>query len=252
MLGIAQTLREKGIEVIKLDTAKMTDPMEWGWRFVAFDLRMPNGQLVEFYAPLREFDSKEIKGPNHKLFEKWRNRSQKEIFESPALTQQFEADVNESYERYSGAYRQAISRMGYRDEAAAAASWTKLVARLSSAQGEKSSLSSSAVGTADSSNVQSPSGDLRPNLPSGVAEGQTITEPSEASETGNLFTPSLTQPGEFGQPESLFSQDTLDLFADYAATLPAAASASTPFPAAPASKSTTLAAHPASHVPAAP
>jgi hypothetical protein len=35
--------------VVKLDLQKLLTPKEWGWRFLAFDFRFPNGQLVECY-----------------------------------------------------------------------------------------------------------------------------------------------------------------------------------------------------------
>jgi hypothetical protein len=33
--------------VVKLDVEKLLEPKEWGWRFVAFDLRMPSHQIIE-------------------------------------------------------------------------------------------------------------------------------------------------------------------------------------------------------------
>ena len=33
--------------VAKLDVAKLNEPKEWGWRFLAFDFVMPNHQIVE-------------------------------------------------------------------------------------------------------------------------------------------------------------------------------------------------------------
>ena len=33
--------------VVKLDLDKLVRPKAFGWRFLAFDLRMPNGLLVE-------------------------------------------------------------------------------------------------------------------------------------------------------------------------------------------------------------
>ena len=35
---------------VKLDLAKLRQPKEWGWRFVALDLVLPNQQLVEVGA----------------------------------------------------------------------------------------------------------------------------------------------------------------------------------------------------------
>src|SRR5262249_28461194 len=97
------------------------------------DLRMPNGQLVEFYAPLKELDSREVKGPNHLLFEKWRNRDMRTLTEAEQA--EYEHDRTESQERYGNAYLNAIHRMGLADENAARASWIKVEALLSSMTG---------------------------------------------------------------------------------------------------------------------
>jgi hypothetical protein len=48
--GIDKLLFEGGLSqdrVVKLDLQKLLTPKEWGWRFLAFDFRFPNGQLVE-------------------------------------------------------------------------------------------------------------------------------------------------------------------------------------------------------------
>lgn len=142
--GIMKVLQDHGIEVVKLDTAKMFAPKSWGWRFVAWDLRMPNGQLVEFYAPVPELDNKSVKGPNHHLFEKWRNVPELEIENSAALKEERFADIRESKNRYDNAFAAAWGRMGYTDETAAAASWNRLVALLESLMVRKRSASSAA------------------------------------------------------------------------------------------------------------
>jgi hypothetical protein len=49
------------IGFVKTDVEKLLKPKRWGWRFVAFDLRFPNGQLVEYYLPPLELDEKPIK-----------------------------------------------------------------------------------------------------------------------------------------------------------------------------------------------
>jgi N12 class adenine-specific DNA methylase/DNA repair protein RadC len=137
---IMAILIRNGVRVIKLDTKKMTAPKLWGWRFVAWDLQMPNGQLVEFYAPLPELDDKAVKGPNHHLFERWRNVPADVAFEDP----QWRIDVQTSKARYDAAYRTAITRMGYKDEAAAEASWINIVAALESSMKANFSMPSTA------------------------------------------------------------------------------------------------------------
>lgn len=139
-LKIAQIFADEGIEIVKTDTRKMIRPKEWGWRFMALDLRFPNGQLVEFYAPFKELDSKDVKGPNHDLFEKWREKSEAEILENFT---EYETDIQESRARYGAAWQEAIKRNGYESEEAAAAAWTKVETSLSSVTGSNLSLSSS-------------------------------------------------------------------------------------------------------------
>jgi len=136
---IAKILVGKGIKIIKLDTSKMLAPKEWGWRFAAFDLQMPNGQLVEFYAPLQELEAAK-KGGNHKLFDKWRDSTKEQRRENRA---EFEKDLETSHNQYQAGWDQAIGRLGL-DSSAAAASWKSISASLESVIRSKSSLSSSA------------------------------------------------------------------------------------------------------------
>jgi hypothetical protein len=43
-------LIRNGWEVVKFDINKFLEPLEWGWRFLGCDVRMPNGMLVECYV----------------------------------------------------------------------------------------------------------------------------------------------------------------------------------------------------------
>ncbi len=63
---IAEDLKEAGFTVIKTDTEKVLRPGFWGWRIAALDLKMPNGQLVEYYLPLKELEEAKKNG-NHEL-----------------------------------------------------------------------------------------------------------------------------------------------------------------------------------------
>lgn len=226
---IFDVLLGSGVTIVKADTDKMFTPKEWGWRFVAFDLRMPNGHLVEFYAPLRELDSKEVKGPNHDLFEKWRERDMDAVFKDKALFEEYRADVATSWDRYNAAFTSALQRLGFADENAARASFNSIVERLGSSTGTKSSLSSSVVGTTPGpSNLQTPP-DLRATEPK--AEGspaaaspksQTNTSPvpvasdTTRSEMGSAFissplTPAVSPPSatvgnEKAQPDAAMLQ----------------------------------------------
>ena len=146
LASIGEVFRRNGLEVVEIDFRKMMDPKEWGWRMVAVDLRMPNGQLVEWYAPLKELDQKPVKDPNHVLFEKWRDKSDE--YRSKHKDQ-FMRDMDESNARYSQAWDAALSRLGM-DSKAARASMSKAFESFSSKTGSKLSLSSSAVGASPS------------------------------------------------------------------------------------------------------
>jgi N12 class adenine-specific DNA methylase/2'-5' RNA ligase len=174
---VANIVRDEGLGIVKIDSSKMVTPREWGWRFVAFDLRMPNGQLVEYYAPLKELDAPEVKDVNHTLFEKWRGKTSEELLANYA---EYQKDVKDSYQRYQRAWDSALERLGL-DERAAEASWNSISARLGSETTVKSSLSSSAVGTRT---AQEPSADLTPGGTPVEGSGITQTRPvAESSET---------------------------------------------------------------------
>lgn len=104
---IAEDLKEAGFEVIKTDTDKVLSPGFWGWRIAAFDLKMPNGQLVEYYLPVKEMEEAKKDG-NHKLFEKWRNVDVEKL--TPEQENQFLADADTSKEKYDKAWQDYLSR----------------------------------------------------------------------------------------------------------------------------------------------
>jgi hypothetical protein len=140
---------------------------------------------------VKELDAKGVKNLNHELFEKWRNKTAQEISDSFA---EYSKDVAESYNRYQAAFDVAAARMGFKDEAEAAASWAKVVALLESKSGSRESLSSSAEGierdqSPDESRIK-PTG-----LPS--ASDQTNTRPLSPTETlgsvkNGIISPSKT------------------------------------------------------------
>jgi len=114
----------EGVRLVKVDTAKLFAPGEWGWRIVSFDLRMPNRQMVEWYLPIRELE--EAKDAGHVIFERWRNATAAEIQAGAAA---YAADVEASNALYQAAFDAALSRMGFADEAAARASFESAMAR---------------------------------------------------------------------------------------------------------------------------
>lgn len=106
--GIVQMLNDKGIEIVKSDTLKQFHPQEWGWRISAFDLRMPNGQLVEYYLPVRELEAAKAEG--HKIFEKWRNENPKKL--TPIQVREYQKDLESSQRIYQEAWDSYLARSG--------------------------------------------------------------------------------------------------------------------------------------------
>jgi hypothetical protein len=131
-----------GARLVKIDYEKAIEPGEWGWRMVAYDIQMPNRQLVEWYIPLRELE--EAKGTNHLLFEKWRDEDYAKVMADPKRAAEYEADVTESYDSYQAAYLAGLERTGV-TEAEARASLINMRASAESLTGTKSSATSPTV-----------------------------------------------------------------------------------------------------------
>ena len=106
--AIFDELLKEGISLVKIDTNKLFEPKEWGWRIIAFDMRMPNGQLVEWYLPLRELEA-EKKARGHLIFEEWRNKTQQELQDQQA---EYFASIAKSYRNYDAAFQAALDRTG--------------------------------------------------------------------------------------------------------------------------------------------
>lgn len=170
---IAEAVREEGWEIVKVDVDKLMAPKEWGWQFVGLDLRMPNGQIVEYYMPVKEMESAKRAG-NHQLFEKWRSRDTNAL--TPKQKIEYSEDLAKSQENYEAAMKDYAARTGATDETLRAA-----VANFSTSLGsmtrEKLSLRSSAEGT---KGVQVPSS----KVPQTAGGSRTMTRrPSSDLET---------------------------------------------------------------------
>ena len=118
--AIFDELLATGISLVKIDTGKLFEPKEWGWRIIAFDLRMPNGQLVEWYLPIKELEAQK-KAEGHLIFEEWRNKTPEEM---AAQVNEYAAAVAKSFKGYDDAFQASLDRMGISREDAAA-SWAK-------------------------------------------------------------------------------------------------------------------------------
>ena len=175
---LTRVLELTGATVVKSDTPKVLEPLEWGWRIASFDLRMPNGQLVEYYTPVRELEAQK-NTHNHELFEKWRNKKPQEL--TLEEVRESAADKAESRLTYDAAWQRYLARTGT-DEAAVRTALTKADASAASRMGGQSYISPN-VGK---SRVNVPSG---PSIPTKPSEGSiTATPPSGArvTDTDNL------------------------------------------------------------------
>jgi hypothetical protein len=105
---MVQMFLDEGVVIVKAENMVM-EPKEWGFRIIAFDLMMPNGQIVEWYLPLTEVEAYKNAG-GHEIFEKWRNRDLTQLDETEREAMQ--TDIMKSYENYFAAFDEAVQRVG--------------------------------------------------------------------------------------------------------------------------------------------
>ena len=103
---VLKMLAKTDWQVIKFDWTKMFDPNDWGWRIISIDLRMPNGQLVEYYMPIKGI-AEGSKEANHLLFEKWRNKDVSKL--SHQEWKERDADIATSVEIYTKAWEDYLA-----------------------------------------------------------------------------------------------------------------------------------------------
>ena len=124
-LAMDASLCPKGLtpeNVVKLDVLKLIQPKEWGWRFIGFDLVMPNRQICELYIVFKELERAKKEAParsqdevkcrcyelsNHEIFERWRTADIASL--SSERRAEYEADRAESNRRYDAAWRTVLS-----------------------------------------------------------------------------------------------------------------------------------------------
>lgn len=191
---IGKKLAESGIEIVKLDTEKMLKPKPWGFRFVAFDLRMKNGQLVEYYATLKGVQNAMDNG-NHQLFEDWRNTT--EEYRQEHQEEYFKA-IKDSRAKYDEAWNDYLSSAGL-DESAVVASWNKVATSLASSIDSNESNSSGdkgATASQEPSVRSAESGGLKTNTRSVSGSEATI---GESSITNPPSTSSVAQSEQKGK-----------------------------------------------------
>ena len=176
---VTRILDNAGIEIIKRDTEKVLSPGKWGWRIVAFDLRMPNGQLVEYYLPVKELE-KAKKEKGHYLFEQGRNIKPGEDVEKE------QGLMQESRDLYQGVWDAYLLRTGDSLTAIRAA-----LTKAAASAGEAISYPS-----ADRSRTLTPDGAGAFQSPSGERTAEkspsyTKTPPAEPSQATNIETSDL-------------------------------------------------------------
>lgn len=168
-------INSSGFEIVKVDTDKVLNPKEWGFRILSFDLRMPNGQLVEYYTPLKEIEAAKKDG-NHDIFENWREKTEEYIQKH---RRSYVRDLNKSNIKYNKAFADYLKRVN-QSEDEFSASFTSLADKLGSLTREKLSLRSS--GNMTEPLVQAPA-DLT-NVSSSLDEN-TNTLPVDSSVEAN-------------------------------------------------------------------
>lgn len=181
----AEAMLAQGYSIVKIDTKKMLAPKEWGWRFAGFDLRAPNGQLIEWYII---FDTMYVaKKEGHLIFEKWRNETDEAKQER---AQEYEADIQKSYALYKRAFETGLQNSGYSDLEAASADINKLSASLPVTAAKLAATSSglgSGVAMPSLTGTQSASAPGLNSPPTGSPITQALPEPSSAARTKGSF-----------------------------------------------------------------
>ncbi|MBI5258573.1 MAG: hypothetical protein HY855_18855 [Burkholderiales bacterium] len=183
---IVRMLEESGINIVKRDTDKVLEPGPWGWRIAAFDLQMPNGQLVEYYLPVAELEAAKKNG-GHLLFEEGRNAS-KEDDGSRALMQR-------SRDLYQAAWDAYLARTGDSESALRASLNSAAAADPSTSRYPSSKSVSRDSGAGE---VQAPSSERSAENPG--AKTQATDEPASSTNTnvGALSTGPILSPEQDG------------------------------------------------------
>ena len=70
---IIEELKSRGFEIIKPEPEKLSNPRDTRLRMAPFDLRAPNGQIIEYYILPKE-SLEAMDGGHHAIYKKWRER----------------------------------------------------------------------------------------------------------------------------------------------------------------------------------
>lgn len=67
---LIEDLKKSGFEIIKCDAEKLLKPKGRGWRMAAFDLKTPNGQIIEYQILPPEMER--AGALEHQVYKQWR------------------------------------------------------------------------------------------------------------------------------------------------------------------------------------
>jgi hypothetical protein len=121
------------IGLVKIDTSKLFSPKSWGWRIIAFDLRMKNGQIIEWYLPLQELERQKKEGSGHLIFEDFRDKTSEELKSSPEAA----AAMRKSRDGYNEAFVRDLQRMNFSSIDEARMAWQREETKIRAAAAKK-------------------------------------------------------------------------------------------------------------------
>ncbi|MEZ4536956.1 MAG: hypothetical protein R3D26_18465 [Cyanobacteriota/Melainabacteria group bacterium] len=105
---LIEDLKKSGFEIIKCDAEKLIKPKGRGWRMAAFDLKAPNGQIIEYQILPPEMER--AGALEHQIYKQWRGKDVGTL--SPAeRTNALRADVD-ARKLYKQAWSQYLERTG--------------------------------------------------------------------------------------------------------------------------------------------
>jgi ppGpp synthetase/RelA/SpoT-type nucleotidyltranferase len=109
---ICKELQKSGFKLVEEDLDRLTSPKGNGYRMAVFDLRAPNGQLIEFQIVTKEMLA--ANAEEHAMYKKFRKVSVKELSPKEYLEkQEAKADAVTLYRKAHGTY---VTRTGHTDK----------------------------------------------------------------------------------------------------------------------------------------
>lgn len=109
---IVKELKASQFEIVNPDMEKLLEPKARGWRMAAFDLRAPNGQLIEFQILPQEMN--EAGAIEHSLYKRWRGTDISVLSNEQKIARQ-KADLDAA-KLYETAWNNYLKRTGQTQE----------------------------------------------------------------------------------------------------------------------------------------